>query len=174
MSTEYLSIPGFLPIKQAAEMLGLSDKRVLQYILADRLPARKVGGRYLMPIEAVSAFEPHPHGRIRTSPVSWRRYRAGAVVYLRRIVAPVLAGCEQALNERITAISDRQEHTFPGTMQRFVWSSDGMFSVVLIWKSTEASPASLDRDMGAFRGALADLINWDKATTSTSEVGAHT
>ena len=35
----------FINTKQAAEILGVNDSRVRQFILAGRLPAQKIGGR---------------------------------------------------------------------------------------------------------------------------------
>lgn len=134
---------------------------------------RQMGNRYLIPIAALASFQAKPHGRIRQHPVEWKRY-ATSTVYLRRIDAQILPGCETALVDHITAMADQQEHCFAGTMQRFVWISGGVLSIVLIWKSTEASPAALERDMVAFRAALTDLVEWERAHDETSEVIAHT
>lgn len=38
---EFLDVPGYVSIKQAAEMLGITDKRVYRYIDLGRLPAFK-------------------------------------------------------------------------------------------------------------------------------------
>jgi hypothetical protein len=174
MSQEYLSLPGFVPIREVAAFMGISGKRVLQLVMAQRLPARKVQGRYLVPVEAIASFERAPHGRIRTSPAPWRRYRAGAVVSLRRIDAPIRPGCEQALSERIAAMAEAGAHTFAGTMARYIWIASGVLSLVLIWKSTEASPVAIECAMEALRDAIEGYVVWEMAMDSTAQVVAHT
>src|ERR1700731_4100585 len=94
---EYLSIPGHVPVKEAAAMLGLSEERVLQHVRAKHLPSRKVDGRYMIPVNAVEDFHRKPHGRIRTTPAPWRTYRAGARVHILQIEVRVLAGKEAIL-----------------------------------------------------------------------------
>ena len=47
---EYLRIPGHMPVKEAAAILGLSEERVLQHIRARHLPSRKIDGRYMIPV----------------------------------------------------------------------------------------------------------------------------
>lgn len=171
---EYLSIPGFLPIQESAKLMGLSDKRVLQFVLAHRLPAKKVQGRYLIPIEALESFQQQPHGRIRTQPVVWRKYRAGALVYLRHINAPILLGCNDAVREWIADVAEQQSHCFPGTMQRFISVIENRLDVVLIWKSTEANEEAIASNVAVFKAACADLVNWSNARDETSKVVAHT
>ena len=64
-SIDIPDLPGYVSIKEAAEMLGLSDKRVYQYVRAGRLPARRVGNILILPIEEVRQFKPSPSGRMR-------------------------------------------------------------------------------------------------------------
>ena len=48
---------------QAAEQLGVTRGRVLQYIWSGRLKARKIGRDYILDSRAVAAFRPLPPGR---------------------------------------------------------------------------------------------------------------
>ena len=51
-----------LTTNQAAVELGVSPRRVRQYIVQGRLRARKIGRDYLVDSESVAAFRPRPPG----------------------------------------------------------------------------------------------------------------
>lgn len=176
---EYLHIPGHVPIKEAAEMLGLSDKRVLQYILSERLPAHKVQGRYMIPTEAVREFQQRPHGRIRTTPTPWRVYRAGASVRIQQIEVPAYPERQEELRARLQALSQEQEHLFPGTMQRYICLIDQReplcVSILLIWKDTELPDESvLESSLENFKADFAGLLDWSSARVVVAQAIAHT
>ena len=117
---EYLQIPGHISVKEAAARLELTEKRVLQYIKAERLPAHKVRGRYMILIKDFDEFHSKPHGRVRTKPTAWRTYRAGAMVYMLYIEVQANADNGPVLQKKLQSISQEQKYLFPGTMQRFV------------------------------------------------------
>src|SRR5260370_16919460 len=73
---EIPNLPGYVSIKEAADMLGVSDKRVYQYVRAGRLSAQRIGHILILPIEEVKHFKPSPTGRVRTRAPSWRVYRS--------------------------------------------------------------------------------------------------
>ena len=160
-------------------MLGLSDKRVLQYILSKRLPAHKVQGRYMIPTAAVQEFQQKPHGRIRTTPTPWRVYRAGANVRVQQIEVPAYPERQEDLRTRLQALSREQEHLFPGTMQRYICLIDHgkalWVSILLIWKDTELPDESvLEHSLESFKAAFADLLDWPNAQLVVAQAIAHT
>jgi hypothetical protein len=164
---EYLRIPGHVPVKEAAAMLGLSEERVLQHVRAKHLPSRKIDGRYMIPVQAVEEFHRKPHGRIRTTPAPWRTYRAGARVYSMQIEVQVHAGKAQILQEKLQTTIQLQQHLFPGTMQRYISANaddPSHITILLIWKDTELTDeTSLQRDFEAFKAEFADLLDWETA-----------
>ena len=46
-------IPGYISIKQAAKLMGLSLRRVYQFVQEGRLPAVQAGQNIVLPMEAV-------------------------------------------------------------------------------------------------------------------------
>src|SRR5437868_12980551 len=85
------NLPSYISIKEAADLLSVSDKRVYQYIRAGRLPAQRVGHILILPIEAVRQFKPSPSGQERTKAPSWRAYRSRCTLFLTDIHVPVTA-----------------------------------------------------------------------------------
>lgn len=51
---------GYFTVAEAAEKLGVSGRRIRQYISEGRLRARKVGKQYIISTEALGAFTDKP------------------------------------------------------------------------------------------------------------------
>src|SRR6266568_4782425 len=134
------NLPGYVSIREAADMLGVSDKRVYQYVRAGRLPAQRVGNILILPVEEVRQFKPSPSGRVRAKAPSWRAYRSRDALVITDIRVPVRVGQQAQLIEKLKAIQKGDSHTFAGTVARYVAKGDERLTsvdIVLIWKSTE-------------------------------------
>jgi len=53
-------ITGFMSVEDCAIKLGVSDRRVRQFIEEGRLPAAKIGRQYFISKEAFAAFRKKP------------------------------------------------------------------------------------------------------------------
>ena len=53
------NIPGYVSIKEAAKMLGISANRVYAYVEEGRLPSAKAAHVIMIPLEDVKKFKPH-------------------------------------------------------------------------------------------------------------------
>ena len=51
---------GYYTVEEAAEKLGVSGRRIRQFISEGRLGARKVGKQYIISIDALGAFTDKP------------------------------------------------------------------------------------------------------------------
>ena len=169
---------GFVTTNEAAAMLGVSYYTVYEYIREKRLVAERVGGIYMIPEKAVKEFKAKPTGRTRVKPPAWRVYRAGARVRAMDIRVHVRAGQQLWLIEKLNAIQERQEHLFPGTMQRYVFEDEAnpaSVTISLIWKDTEMpDEAAMQQDLVAFKAELADVLDWETAQYSTKRAIIHT
>src|SRR6266699_2134320 len=121
---EFPDVPGYVSIKQAAEILGITDKRVYRYIDLGRLPAYKSGGVFLLAEEDVRQFKLNPPGRVHTVPPRWRVYNIRSKVLATEILVPVRAGQQGRLVEKLVAIQQANRHTFPGTIARYIIRGD--------------------------------------------------
>ncbi len=61
------SVPGYVSIKEAAEILGLSPGRVYEYVEDGRLSSVRAAHVILIPLEEVKNFKPNIAGRPRKS-----------------------------------------------------------------------------------------------------------
>jgi len=170
---DYLRIPGHVPVKEAAEMLGISEDRVLQHIKAKRLPGRKVYGRYMIPRESVAQFKQSPPGRSRTRATLWRVYNMRSKLLGLDIEVQVLPGQEERLLAKLQAIQEGNRHMFPGTLARYIFKESASVSTVsiwLMWKNTEMpDEAKREEELAAFKAELADVLDWETASQQTKE-----
>lgn len=56
------TIPGFFTVQEAARLIGVSSAQVNKYIRDGKLKARDLGKQWLIPQDAVNAFERPPRG----------------------------------------------------------------------------------------------------------------
>ena len=172
------NLPGYVSIREAADMLGVSDKRVYQYVRAGRLPAQRVGNILILPVEEVRQFKPSPSGRVRAKAPSWRAYRSRGALIITNIRVPVRVGQQGKLVEKLKAIQKQDSHTFSGTVARYVTKGDADFTsmqILLIWKSTEMpGEARRKQDLALFQEELAEVLDWEAAQYSTNEAIIHT
>jgi excisionase family DNA binding protein len=173
-------LPGYVSVKEAAEMLGVSDKRVYQYVMAGRLPARRIGHMLILPVEEVRRFRPQPSGRARTRSPSWRVYRSRGTLLVTDIAVAVRPGCQVRLLEKLRTIQQEDRHLFPGTVARYILKDEHeqtfqMLRILLVWKDTEMpDEATRQRDLAAFQEELADLLDWSQVQIHTYEALLHT
>jgi excisionase family DNA binding protein len=175
---DFPNVPGYVSIKQAAQMLGISNKRVYRYIELGRLPAYKSGGTFLLAEEDVRQFKLNPPGRTRTEPPPWRAYTTRSRVLATEIQAPVYVGQQQRLREKLAEIQQANRHTFPGTIARYLIEGDPALNsihILLVWKDTEMpDEQGREQSLEALREELADSVDWQQACYATNEALLYT
>jgi excisionase family DNA binding protein len=174
--TEYFElpeVPDYISTDQAAQILGISKQRVYQYIEEKRLPAFRAGNVILLRKEAVEQFKPNITGRPRKKEPAWRVYRGGSTVLGTSVQVRIRPGKQDQLVEKLKAIYKGQRHTFPGTIQRYVFKDDvspAAVSILLVWKDSEMpNEATRERNLAALKAELADVLDWETAQITTKE-----
>jgi len=170
---EFPDIPGYVSIKQAAHMLGITDKRVYRYIEIGRLPAYKASGVFLLSEEDVKQFKLNPPGPLRTNPPPWLSYSSRSKVLTTEIQVPVRQGKQEKLLHKLAAIQDANRHTFPGTIARYLMKGDEALTcvhIMLLWKDTDMpDETKRQHDLEALQDELADVLDWENAHATTNE-----
>src|SRR5713226_1577555 len=161
------SVPGYVSIKEAAEMLGLSPSRVYEYVEDGRLSSVRAAHVILIPVEEVKNFKPNIAGRPRKSVLRWRISPENNVLFSTSIVVQIKADSQDFLLKKLEKIKQGDQYLFPGTVARFIVRSEtfpGQVEISLIWRST-AMPNETAREkaLADFQQALADVLDWDTA-----------
>jgi excisionase family DNA binding protein len=177
---ERLDLPNmaeYVSIKDAAKILGVSDKRVYAYVEDGRLPAVRAAHVIMIPLQAVREFKPKIAGRPRKNTPLWRTSPPENMQLATSIYVQIQTNQLNNLQQRLQVIRQAQEHIFPGTVARYIVGSTtcpGTIEILLIWRSTEMpNPAVREHALQEFRTALADVLDWDTARYCDGEVWLH-
>src|SRR5712692_5127346 len=172
------SVPGYVSIKEAAEMLGLSPSRVYEYVEDGRLSSVRAAHVILIPVEEVKNFKPNIAGRPRKSILRWRISPGNNMLLSTTILVQMRGNHLAELLKRLEEMKEEEQYFFPGTVARFIVKSEtvpGQVEISFIWRST-VMPNEQAREQGLeeFRQALADVLDWNTAQYSKGQVLMHT
>lgn len=172
------ALPGYVSIKEAAQMLGLSDKRVYEYVDEKRLPSTWAADVIMIPVEAVREFKRKSSGRPRKSIPTWRISSGDNTQFVTSITVQVRSDRQDALMQRLEEVRQRGLHAFPGTIARSIAQSQtvpGQIEISLVWRSA-VMPGDVEREeaMEAFRQTFRDVLDWNTAQYYHSQVLMHT
>jgi excisionase family DNA binding protein len=163
----------YISIREAAKIIGCSPKRAYQYVTEGRLPAQRVGNMFIVPLEAVKAFQRAPSGRLRTKPQQWRTYQGSIRLFATIIQAQIDAGKREQLLQKFKDLPADQ-NIFTGTMARYVTGDADSVEILLIWKEQEMpDDETRQQDLRSFQQAFPEL-QWKTAQYRSQDVFLHT
>src|SRR5260370_1158509 len=108
--SEYVSrpsLPGYVSVKEAAKILGISDKRVYEYVNEGRLPSMWAADVIMIPLDEIQKFKRRTSGRPRRSIPVWRISSGENTHFMTSIVVQIRAGQQHALLEKLEEIRQR-------------------------------------------------------------------
>jgi excisionase family DNA binding protein len=171
-------ISEYVTVKEAAEILNISDKMVYFYIDNKRLRAVRASNLLLIPVEELESFKQKSVGRPRTKTPAWRISTKDNALFVTLINVQIRAGKQDRLMKRLNEIRRRGLHDFSGTVARYITGykkSPDKIEILLIWKTSVApDEATREQALEAFRQALADVVDWDTAEYDDGTVFMHT
>jgi excisionase family DNA binding protein len=172
------TIPGYVTIKEAAKLLGVSANRVYTYVEEGRLPSAQAAHVIMIPLEALKDFKSQLSGRPRTTIPTWRISPEENAVLTTSILVRIRTNQYNRLLAGLEEIRRERQHLFPGTIARYILEGKRHpehIEILLIWRST-AMPddATYNQWLDEFRQALRDVLDWDTALYDTGKVIMHT
>jgi hypothetical protein len=178
MTDEIPDLPGYVSTKEAAKMLGISERRIRLYIEMKRLPAVRAADVLMIPLENVKNFKRKIVGRPRKSTLAWRISSVENTQFMTSISVQIKSHQESQLTQRMEEMKASGKHVFPGTVARYIVRSEtipGQVEIVLVWRSTVMpSEGEREKALEAFRQALTDVLDWETAQYNNGEVLMHT
>ena len=157
-------IPGYLSVREAAQIMGVSERSVYGYIGAGKLPGARIGNIIVVVEEYVEAYERKGPGRARTNAPFWRMPSLRNLEFLTTIIARIRPGQSELLEQRLYEIRISKKHHLLGTAARYIARNrhdPNEIEIVLIWRNS-IMPSSAEREsaLAAFYDDLADIIDW--------------
>ena len=172
------SIPGYLSIKEAANKLGISDKRIYAYINSGRLKAVKASHIIMISSEELDNFKPNITGRPRKSSPPWRIPPDDNKLRITFISVQVRSNLMNVLMKRLEEIKQSEGYIFPGTVARYIAESEtipGRIEIELVWRGALPSNKNIrEQSIEELRQKLADVLDWSTAKYSDSKILLHT
>lgn len=171
-------VPGYVSIKEAATILGLSPSRVYEYVEDGRLSSVRAAHVILIPLQEVERFKPSISGRPRKSVPRWRISPQDNLLLSTTILVQLRPHRQELFIQRLEEMKRNDLSLFPGTIARFITKSEtkpGQVEIALIWRKT-VMPTEEEREraLEELRQALADVLDWDTAQYNQGQVLMHT
>jgi excisionase family DNA binding protein len=171
-------VPGYISIKEAAGMLGLSPSRVYEYVEDGRLSSVRAAHVILIPLEEIKNFKPKLSGRPRRSISRWRISPEENTLLSTTIVVQMRTKQMAVLMKRLEEMKQGEGSLFPGTVARFIIKSEtfpGQIEISLVWRRSVAPSEEMrEQALEEFRQALADVLDWSTAQYNHGQVLMHT
>lgn len=171
-------LPGYVSIKEAAQMLGISDKRVYEYVDEGRLPSMWAADVIMIPLEDVQTFKRRSAGRPRKSIPTWRISAGDNTQFATSITVQVHSGQYDTLMQKLEEVRQSGLYTFPGTIARLIAESKtvpGQIEILLVWRSAVMpNEVEIEQALAAFRQAFNGILDWETARYHHSQVLMHT
>jgi hypothetical protein len=178
MTESIPDLPGYVSTREAAKMLGVSERRIRLYIEMKRLPAVRAADVLMIPLENVKNFKRQIVGRPRKNTLAWRISSNENIQFMTSISVQTQTDQEERLTQRLEEMKRSGQHVFPGTVARYIVRSENnprQIEIVLVWRST-VMPNEVERKQAleALQQTLADVIDWNTAQYNNGEVLMHT
>lgn len=171
-------IPGYVSVKEAAKILGLSARTIYDYVDEGRLPGVRVADVIAIPEDELRKFKREPSGRPRKITPLWRISSGDNDQFMTVIMVQERTDQHEALLRRLEVIRQRKEHLFPGTVIRYLAESGeppGQVVLVLAWRGTVMpDEATREEELKVFRQVLDDVLDWSTAQYKNGQVLMHT
>jgi excisionase family DNA binding protein len=162
-SLDLPNLPEYVTIKDAAKILGVSDKRVYAYIEEGRLPAVRAAHVIMIPVKEVKKFKPNISGRPRKNTPAWRTAPPDNQLITNSIFVRLQGEKQQQLEQKLEEIRRAGEQIFSGTVARYVIQDKahaGEIEILLIWRSASLpDDPTREEALDEFLHALSDIVD---------------
>src|SRR5712691_7969028 len=104
------TIPGYVTIKEAAKILGVSANRVYTYVEEGRLPSAQAAHVIMIPLETLKDFKSQLSGRPRTTIPTWRISPEENAALTTSIVVRIRSNQHAKLLAKLEEVRQERQH----------------------------------------------------------------
>lgn len=176
--SEIPPLEGFLTVKNAAKLLGLSERMVHTYIQDGRLVAKRIGNIMAIAEDDFLKFQRAKKGRPRTRLPVWRKSVGDNLEYATDITARLKEGQSANFLARLDEFRSQGQHMIPGTVARYISRGGPDLSqvrIILIWRTTVMpEKAECEAAIRAMSADLAEMLDWGTLKITYEPIVLHT
>ena len=170
-------VPGYLSVREAARIIGVSERSVYGYIEDGKLPGARVGNIIVVIAEYVYSYERRAPGRMRTTTPPWHMPPLQNLQYLTTITVRIRPGQGELLEQKLYEMRVEHKHRLLGTAARYIarnQSDPDEIEIVLVWRSVVMPPSEVrETALAAFYAELAEVLDWETASRTEGRVLMH-
>ena len=158
LASEAVRQTSYLTVKQAARVLGVSERSVYGYIEHGKLASERVDDLLMVRAEDAANFKRRAPGRVRTRTPRWRLPPEQNPALLTSIEARARPGCRERLETILADLRATGQHRLPGTARRYIWRNHDdpdEVTIILVWRGATMPPEP--RRQEALNALYADL-----------------
>jgi excisionase family DNA binding protein len=171
--------PEYLSIREAAKLIGVSERSIYGYIETKRLSGSIIGNLIVVNAEEVQRFGcmRKAPGRKRLTTPRWHVPPRQNSLFLTTITVRARPGQGALLDERLAEMRRDDRHRFPGTVARYIGRNQqdpDEIEMLLIWRRVVMPPEQeREADLTALTMDLADVLDWQTAAYKHGQVLLH-
>jgi excisionase family DNA binding protein len=176
-SCHFLGAKCYLSVREAARLMGVSERSVYGYVETGKLPGARIGNIIVVVADYVEAHERKAPGRIRTTTPPWHMPPPKNLQFLTTIIARIRPGQGDRLEDRLYEIRASKKHRLLGTAARYIARNEhdpDEIEIVLIWRSAVMPSVDVrENALAAFYDDLSDIIDWGTISRKEGRVLMH-
>jgi excisionase family DNA binding protein len=167
----------YLSVKEAARIIGVSERSIYGYIQDGKLTGTRFEDSIVVRTEEVHAYQRTAPGRLRSVNPRWHQAPLGNRQYLTTITAHIHSGQYEVLNQKLAEIRSAGKHLLPGTTARYLVQDQhhpDEVQLVLVWRSAVMPPTEQrEAALASLYDELAGILDWEAASVTEGEVLMH-
>lgn len=175
--TPLTQVSEYLSVKEAALLLGVSERTIYGYIETGKMPASRIGSMTVIETERVRTYQRHAPGRLRTRTPRWHIPPDSNQLFLTYVTVRLRPGQNEHLVEKLLEIRALDRHLFPGTATRYIARNQHdpeELQIVLFWRGALRPPEDQRQEaLAALATDLAELVEWEQAIVQERDVLLH-
>src|SRR5258708_2596333 len=154
----------WLSVREAARVLGVSERSVYDYLTRGKLSKVRVEGLMMLQQSEVLAFERGARRRPREEAPFWHLPPEKNLLSITTITVQARSGCDELLEARLAEFRTESKHYLAGTSARYIGRNLEKLAevvIVLLWRGV-GLPSQEQREtaLAALRADLAEVCNW--------------
>lgn len=170
-------VPGYLSVKEAANLIGVSERTVYGYIETGKLPSAHIGSMTVVDAASAHSFQRRAPGRLRTHTPPWHMPPKSNQLALTHVTVRLRPGQEEGLAKKLQEFRTEGRHLLEGTAARYIARSQrdpNELQITLVWRSAIMPPDNeREAALAALREDLAEVLAWESAWFEESQVMLH-
>jgi excisionase family DNA binding protein len=169
--------PEFLSVREAAQIMGVSERSVYGYIATGRIQGFRAGNMMVVRTEVARQYRRQAPGRVRVNTPPWHVPPINNLEYLTDITVQIRQGQSELFEQKLGEMRAAGKHLLPGTAARYIvrgQNNPDEVQIMLVWRHASMPPEEVrEAALAALCADFADILDWETAVYKEGKVVMH-